>query len=117
METELKGLVTATRAEIALDSGLTYDGTRRVQLHVSKREGRYKVSDEGAAVSAAGSPEDVTYPEQLVFGDHSVNVTRKGIVWLPAVAPSDEWLAKVCELVATGSVALYERLLDLDESA
>jgi hypothetical protein len=37
------------------------------------------------------------------------------VVWLPAVAPSEEWLTRLCGLVEQGSVALYEQLLELDE--
>jgi len=43
-----------------------------------------------------------------------VNVSRQGVVWLPAVAPTDEWLAEICDLVSEGSVRLYEHLLELD---
>ncbi|HEV8459417.1 MAG TPA: hypothetical protein VGQ38_01805 [Gaiellaceae bacterium] len=86
-------------------------------LRVSKREGRYKITDDGAAVAAAGtSGWAVAFPEQIVLGAYSVNVSRQGVVWLPAVAPSDDWLAKVCDLVRDGSVALYERLLELEDT-
>ena len=57
------------------------------------------------------------YPDQIALDEYSVNVSREGVVWLPAVRPSDEWLATICALVARGSVALYERLLELEESA
>lgn len=115
MNTAVDGLASATRAERRVDIGLTYDGARPVRVQISKREQRYRVSDEGAAVAAAGTAGTVAYPEQIAFGNHSVNVSRQGVVWLPAVAPSDEWLATMCDLVARGSVALYEQLLELDE--
>jgi hypothetical protein len=44
-----------------------------------------------------------------------VNVTRQGVVWLPGFArSSDQWLARLPELVAKGSLALYDALLELD---
>jgi hypothetical protein len=111
-------LASVERGEAQLESGLTYDGITPVMVRVTKRDGRYKVTDGGDAVSTAGVARSRrAYPEQIVLGKHSVNVTRKGIVWLPAVNPSDIWLATVCGLVARGSVVLYERLLELDESA
>jgi hypothetical protein len=107
--------MTHDRAQFAIESGLTYDGSTAVELHVEKRGGRYKVSDEGRAVAAAGASGVARYPDSIRLGEHSVNVSRQGVVWLPAVRPSGAWLATVCDLVARGSVALYERLLELDE--
>jgi hypothetical protein len=105
------------RGEAIIETGLTYDGLRPVMLCVSKRGGRYKITDDGAAVAVAGaSGLAVRYPERIALGAYSVNVSRQGVVWLPAVAPSDDWLAKVCDLVSDGSVALYERLLELEDT-
>ena len=103
------------RAEATIETGLTYDGLTPVQVRVTKRDGRYKISDAGAAVAAADANR-ARFPESISFGKYSVNVSRQGVVWLPAVAPRDEWLATVCDLVARGSVALYERLLEIDAS-
>jgi hypothetical protein len=103
------------RGEVQIDSELTYDGITPVLLRVTKRDGRFKVTDEGGAVSGAGvAGRLVAYPERIALGEYSVNVSRKGIVWLPAVSPSDAWLETICSLVARGSVALYERLLELE---
>ena len=115
MDVTLKGVRSMARAERLVDTGLNYDGVRPVRVHVSKREARYRLSDGGAAVDAAGGVGDVAYPEQLTVGRQVVNVSRQGVVWLPAVTPTDEWLITVCDLVAKGSVALYEHLLDLDD--
>jgi len=115
MRATLNDLTSVARAEHLVDTGLTYDGVRPVRIHVSKREGRYRISDDGGAVDAAGAARDVTYPEQLTVGRYSVNVNRQGVVWLPAVTPTDEWLTTICDIVAKGSVALYEHLLDLDD--
>jgi hypothetical protein len=108
-------LASQDRAEATIETGLTYDGLTPVQVRVTKRDGRYKISDAGAAVAAADANR-ARFPESISFGKYSVNVSRQGVVWLPAVAPRDEWLATVCDLVARGSVALYERLLEIDAS-
>jgi len=112
----MQELASVERGGVQLETELTYDGLTHVPVRVTKRDGRYKVTDDGGAVSAAGlAGRRVAYPEHIAFGEYSVNVTRQGIVWLPAVSPSDAWLATACDLVARGSVALYERLLELDE--
>jgi hypothetical protein len=106
------------RGEVAIESGVTYDGIRPVPVRISKRDGRYKITDDGAAVAAAGiAGRRVSFPDRIALGEYSVNVSRQGVVWLPAVAPNEAWTATLCELVARGSVALYERLLELDDDA
>jgi hypothetical protein len=96
-------------------SSLTYDGLTPVSVRVTRRERRCTVSDDGAAVRAAGVQAGrLAFPDHIDFGDRSVNVSRQGVVWLPAVAPSDERLATICRLVERGSLALYEQLLELE---
>jgi hypothetical protein len=114
--TSVAELASVDHGELTVESGLTYDGTTPVLVRISKRDGRYRVTDDGRGVSAAGGAGwHVSYPEHLAFGEYSVNVSRQGVVWLPAVTPSDEWLATISALVARGSVGLYEQLLELDE--
>ena len=96
-------------------SSLTYDGLTPVSVRVTRRERRYTVSDDGAAVRAAGVQAGrLAFPDHIDFGDRSVNVSRQGVVFLPAAAPSEEWLQTLRVLVAQGSIALYEELLELD---
>jgi hypothetical protein len=104
------------RGETVVDSGLTYDGITPVLVHVTKREGRFEFSDGGGAVAAAGvRPSGLRFDERIVLGEHEANVSRKGVVFLPGfVSSSEEWLAKLSDLVAEGSVVLYEALLELD---
>lgn len=98
-----------------VETGPTYDGIRPVVVRIGKRGRRYKVTDDGGAVSAAGLESSrFVFPEQIALGRYSVNLSRQGVVWLPAVAPTDEWLAEICDLVSEGSVRLYEHLLELD---
>jgi hypothetical protein len=67
-------------------------------------------------VAAAGvRPSGLRFDERIVLGEYEANVSRKGVVFLPGFASSsEEWLAKLSELVAEGSVVLYEALLELD---
>ena len=46
-------LAASDRGELVVDTGLTYDGVTPVRLRVSKREGRYKVTDDGEAVATS----------------------------------------------------------------
>jgi hypothetical protein len=104
-----------TESEI-LETGLTYDGIAPVRVHVTKREGRYEFTDGGGAVAAAGvRPSELRFEDRIDLGQYDVNVSRKGVVSLPGFASSSpEWLAKLPELVAEGSVVLYEALLETD---
>jgi hypothetical protein len=108
---ELAGL---ERGELILDSGLTYDGHASVRVRVRKRETRLELSDGGGAMTAAGADaRELELPDHIPFGDYSVNVSRKGIVFLPAWTTSgEEWLETIRELVVEGSLALYGALLD-----
>jgi len=109
-------LSTVGEGEVVLDTGLTYDGTVPVRVRVRKRGRRYEFSDEGGAVAAAGAHiEELAFADCIPLGKYSVNVSSKGVVSVPGFAhSSDEWLARLPALVAEGSIALYERLLELD---
>jgi hypothetical protein len=100
-----------------LETGLTYDGIAPVRVHVTRREGRYEFSDGGGAVAAAGvRPSELRFDDRIGLGEYDVNVSRKGVVSLPGFASSSpEWLAKLRELVAEGSVVLYEALLEAQD--
>jgi hypothetical protein len=109
----LSELATRDRVEFTIDTGLTYDPVTPVRVHVSKRDRRYGVTDHGAAVAAAGVDGNrVALPDRIAIGEYDVNVSRHGIVFLSAVQPTEDWLFAICELVARGSIAVYEQLLD-----
>ena len=97
-----------------LETGWTYDGVVPVRVCVRQRAHRIEFSDGGGAVTAAGANmHRVVLPDHIELGEYSVNVSRKGVVFLPgSTSQSDEWLAKLPDLVAEGSLALYEALLD-----
>jgi hypothetical protein len=112
--TVLGELAALERGEVILDSGFTYDGQTPVRLLVKKRENRLELSDGGGAMTAAGAdPRKLELPDHIAFGDYSVNVSRRGVVFLGAwTTSSEEWLTTIRELVVEGSLALYEALLD-----
>jgi hypothetical protein len=105
------------RGEVILETGLSYDGITPVCVRATKREGRFEFSDDGGAVTAAGlERRRLAFPASIAVGERSVNVSRQGAVWLPAFPrSSDQWLTKVPELVAEGSLALYAALIDLQD--
>jgi hypothetical protein len=105
------------RDEAWLDSGLTYDGITPVQVHVTKRERKFLFSDDGAAVAAAGVwPASVDFGDRIQEGRYEANVSRRGVVFVPAVEHAGpEWLARVATVVAEASRDLYSALLELDE--
>jgi hypothetical protein len=104
------------RGEAELDSGLRYGGGAPVLVHVGKREGRYSFSDRGAALEAAGSPSGWRETARMLEDEYIVNVSRRGVVFLPAVERSGAaWLASLPGRIAEASVAFYGALLELDE--
>ncbi len=114
--TEVSALFGVERGELMLDTGLTYDGITPVVVRVTKREGRYEFSDDGRAVAAAGvNRSSLEFGERITVGEYCANVSRQGVVALPAVERSGvEWLTKLSGIVAEASCALYEALLELD---
>jgi len=113
---DLAQLATVDIGETVLDTGLMYDGVTPVRIRVRKRGPRYEFSDDGGAVDAAGIDVDqIAFDDQIQLGAYSVNVSSRGVVSLPGFeGSSDDWLDKLPALVAEGSVALYEGLLELD---
>jgi hypothetical protein len=103
------------RGEATLDSGLTYGPDGPVLVHAGKRLGRYLFSDLGRAVAAAGRPRGWREAAARVADEHVVNISRSGVVSLPAVEARDRaWIVSLPGRVARASVALYEALLDLE---
>jgi Ankyrin repeats (many copies) len=105
------------RGEAVLDSGLTYGGAREpVLVSATKREGRYLFSDKGRAAELAGRPTRWREAARRLEDEYAVNVSRTGVVSLPAVQRRDsDWLTTVVERIAEASAAFYAELLELDE--
>lgn len=114
LATDITHLRQVQRGEVVLDTGLTYDGITPVTVRVTKREGRWNFTDDSGAVAAAGVVgQHLKFPGSIDVGDYSANVSRQAEVSLPGFAcSSDEWLNKLPELVAEGSLALYSALLE-----
>ncbi len=112
--TGMSHLAKLERGELVIETDLTYDGITPVLIRVTKREGRFEFSDDGGAVAVAGVDQNrFAFADRITIGEHSVNVSRQGVVSLPGFArSSDEWLAKLSGLVTDGSLALYEALLE-----
>jgi hypothetical protein len=82
---------------------------------VSRREGRYSISDRGAAFAAAGSPSGWRSVAETIVAGFNVNVSRRGEVFLPATARRElSWVAALPQRVAEASAAFYGALLELE---
>jgi hypothetical protein len=104
------------RGEALLDSGLTYGGERPVVVLARKREGRYLFSDQGAAIEAAGRPGGWRDVAERVAGEYIVNVSRHGVVSLPATSRQERaWNSSLPGRIAEASHAFYAELLELDD--
>jgi hypothetical protein len=104
------------RAELSLDSGLSYREDEPVVVRLRKRGGRYDLDDEGRAVALAGKPPGWhELAVAVVAGQFSLNVSPDGAVavFVPAVEGGVD-LAWLGGRVAEASRALYQELLDLE---
>src|SRR3954470_21073185 len=79
----------AERGEVMLDAGVDYATGRPVRVHVRKRERRYTLDDDGAAVASAGRPHGWLAAAERAAAEEGVNVNRRGIVFVPAVEGRD----------------------------
>jgi hypothetical protein len=103
------------RGAAELVTELTYGGVEPVLVHVTKRERRYEFSDGGAAARLAGRAAGWREAADAIEAEYVVNVSRQGVVFLPAVERSGaRWLAALPDRIAEASVALYGALLELD---
>lgn len=114
---DIAPLMALERGEHVFETGLTYDGLTSLRIRVVKRGGCLEFSDDGGAVSAACLDHTrFAFDDEIVMGDYSVNVSRAGVVSLPArTTAEDGWLELLPGLVADGSLTLYESLLALED--
>jgi hypothetical protein len=106
----------AERGEARLDSGLTYGGTRPVEVIARRRPGQYSFSDGAGGVDAAGRPHGWLEAARQVVQEHGMNMNLRGVVFMGAVERRDAaWLHSIAARVADASLAVYQALLDLDE--
>ncbi len=83
-----------------------------VQVTVFRRERRVLVTDSGAAIALAGKVPGWREVAWELARELDVNVSRQGVVSLPVVpvGPGEE---VVVERIASASIQLYDRLLEL----
>jgi hypothetical protein len=109
---QLEPLADADEAEVALDTGLTYDGIEPVPVIVRKRGSRYDISDRGAAVRKADVAGWRETAERTV-AEEGFNVTRTGVVFVPVREGRD--IPEIAGRLARLSLAVYADLLALED--
>ena len=108
----LDGLAAVERGEIVVRSELRYTEGAPVEVSVRKRMHRYAIDDGGAAVQLAGNPEGWLAVAEDVVEELSLNVNRRGVVFVGTVYP--RMLESLVSRVAETSLAVYEALLELE---
>jgi hypothetical protein len=104
------------RTESVIDSGLEYRPGDPARVRVVRREQRVSVTDDGAAIRRAGRPSRWREAADRVGRELVVNVSRDGSIWLPVVraGPGEP---EIIRRIAEASLALYQEVLELEESA
>jgi hypothetical protein len=107
------GVTDVERIEQSIDSGLEYVPGTPVLVRVVQRGRRYLVTDDGAAVELATRPTGWRDTAQQVVDGDSLNLSRSGAVFVPAVAGGLA-VDSLVERVAGVSLAVFQELLELD---
>lgn len=99
-------------SEVVLETGLEHTEGEPVLVRIRKRGRGYDLRDDGRAVELAGRPVGWRERATAVVEGNDLNVTRTGVVFVPAVegGVDRDWLAR---RVAETSLALYDALLEL----
>ena len=105
--------LTPEREELVLETGLSYREGEPVLVRLRRRGKRYDLRDDGRAVELAGPPAGWRDGATAVVEAHGLNVSRTGVVFVPAVEGGVDraWLTR---RVAETSLALYDALLELE---
>jgi hypothetical protein len=82
-----------------------------VLVHVVHREHRYDLDDDGTAVELAGNRPGWLATVAGVVARDSLNVNRRGVVFVPAVEGRD--IDALAQRIAATSRAVYLALLEL----
>jgi len=104
------------REDRVVDTGFEYLPGDRVVVRVVRREGRTRISDDGAAVERAGKPTGWRDVAERIDDELIVNISRQGAVWLPLSrrGPDEEAIVR---RIGEASLALYQDLLELESPA
>jgi len=98
--------------EALLDTDRRYTPGRPVRVLIRKRGPRYDLDDRGEAVRLAGAPDGWLVAAQRAVESESLNVNRRGVVFVPGVEGRD--LVRLACRVADASLAVHAALLELD---
>lgn len=109
----LEALARRDRGEIVLDYDRRYTEGAPVEVFVTKRKQTYDLTDRGNPVRLAGKPRGWLDVAERVVEEFSLNVNRRGVVFVGTVYP--DWVDPLASRIADASLAVYEALLELDE--
>jgi hypothetical protein len=101
------------RDEVVVDSGRRYTEGRPVEVRIRKRQHRFDIDDDGRAVRLAGKPPGWLPVAERVVEEFSLNVNRRGVVFVGTVYP--DWVDRLASRIGEASLAVYEALLELEE--
>jgi hypothetical protein len=104
------------RAETEVDErivepGPAYTHDSPVRVLIRRRHHRYDIGDLAGAVELAGRRPGWLDVARRVVGQHNLNVNRRGVVFVPAVAGRD--IESLARRVAHCSLDLYQQLVEL----
>jgi hypothetical protein len=104
---------TIERDEVVVDTGLMYTEAEPVLVRIRRRGRRFELRDDGRALELAGRTAGWRECATQVVDAYDLNVTRTGVVFVPAVegGVDRDWRAG---RVAETSLALYDALLELE---
>jgi hypothetical protein len=99
------------RGKLTLNSGFRYKPGQPVEIVIRKRDWRYDIHDDGAAVRLAGRPAGWLQTAQAVVAQEGFNVNRRGVIYVPSVEGRD--LALLVWRLGGTALAVYQELLEL----
>jgi hypothetical protein len=99
--------------DATVETGLWYTSGHPVRIHVRKREGRYDLTDDAAAVGLAGRRGDWLTTAADVVSDMGMNVNRRGAVFVTGFPRRD--VADLVLRLGECSRQVYLSLLEASE--
>ena len=112
IDVQLRALENGTDA-VVLDTGVSYLSGRPVRIRVRKRDGRYDMSDDAAAVTLAGRPPGWLTTMTHAVAERRMNVNRRGVIFVTGFEGRD--LASLARRLAECSRLTYLTLLETSD--
>jgi hypothetical protein len=103
----------AEGARVVHDTGLSYLPGRPIRIGVRRRGIRYDIDDMGGAVAIAGRPPGWLEAAQRTVRAIGWNVSRDGVVFVPAVEGRD--IDALVHRTGEASAAVLDAILALEE--